>query len=113
MTDPGPIPAGKSCGDCARLDRCRMEHWQDPQSLICRHDPPLFMERKRVMLPAGQRFLADLPVSPVRDGFDPEPEPDCERCEDGGYVLSSYQGHGGPNFEICPDCHNPKGLPCP
>ena len=31
----------------------------------------------------------------------------CEQCEDAGWVLSSYQAVGAPNFMECPECENP------
>ena len=37
----------------------------------------------------------------------------CGRCDGGGWVESSYQAVGAPNFEECPHCHNSEGRPCP
>lgn len=34
---------------------------------------------------------------------------ECEKCEGGGWVMSSYQGSHPPNFERCPGCLNPLG----
>lgn len=43
----------------------------------------------------------------------PEPEEEyCHRCEDGGWVERQFSQHP-PEFEICPECFNPKGNPCP
>ena len=38
---------------------------------------------------------------------------ECSTCEGGGWVYSSYQARGGPNFDECPDCYNPLGLRSP
>jgi hypothetical protein len=38
--------------------------------------------------------------------------PSCDRCENGGWVFSSYQEHP-PNLEECPKCHNPFNRPNP
>lgn len=37
----------------------------------------------------------------------------CPQCEGGGWVLASYQSAHPPNLEVCPECLNPEGLPCP
>lgn len=37
----------------------------------------------------------------------------CDSCMDTGWVISSYQSVGAPNFDECPDCENPHNLPCP
>jgi hypothetical protein len=39
--------------------------------------------------------------------------PVCLHCEDGGWVLSSYQAVGAPNVETCPKCGNPEDHPAP
>ena len=31
----------------------------------------------------------------------------CGQCEDAGWVLSSCQAAGAPNFMECPECGNP------
>lgn len=37
----------------------------------------------------------------------------CAECEGGGWVYSSYQSTGAPNFEECSVCYNPHGHPAP
>jgi hypothetical protein len=37
----------------------------------------------------------------------------CTECENGGWVLSGYQGSHPPNFEECPSCYNPDNFPSP
>lgn len=38
---------------------------------------------------------------------------ECEACEGGGWVLSSYQASGAPNMQLCTDCYNPLGIAHP
>ncbi len=40
-------------------------------------------------------------------------EPECGKCEDGGWEAYWTPGGGGPNFRVCPDCRNPHGHPSP
>lgn len=45
-----------------------------------------------------------------------EPDPiqeQCPTCWGAGWIESSYQAAGAPNFDECPDCHNPKGKLAP
>ena len=37
----------------------------------------------------------------------------CDACDNGGWVMSSYQAAHPPNLEECPRCCNPLNLPCP
>jgi hypothetical protein len=62
----------------------------------------------RMDRPAMSRAMA-AHIDRERFGY----QDDCGECEGGGHVYSSYQAAGAPNFTTCPECHNPRGLPCP
>lgn len=42
-----------------------------------------------------------------------EVDPYCHDCENGGWVMSSYQASGAPNLEECSKCYNPNGYQSP
>ncbi len=62
----------------------------------------LHMYVHRTMIPSAQRFAGGL-----------RPHVVCPACEDGGWIMSSYQASGSPNMKKCDTCYNPLGLPCP
>lgn len=37
----------------------------------------------------------------------------CADCENGGWIMSSYQASGAPNLEECGKCYNPRGYRSP
>ena len=51
-------------------------------------------------------------VKAMHAGASPE-DSLCLTCDGSGFVYSSYQAVGSPNFEECRDCGNPERMPSP
>jgi hypothetical protein len=47
-----------------------------------------------------------------RKAPEPDPEPYCSSCENGGWECYGLGRHD-PHFRVCQVCGNPDDLPCP